>query len=380
MKRVGYYAVIVLFVGVLWLPLLCTPFFCERERTELREREQRTPAGELHLDACGGDIAEWTRSCQDWYRDSFAFRTELMRVYNGTHYLVRSYPGELFGAGGQLLDRGTVCDDLAPLGERRVKTIRKNLNALRSLCAEKEIPCVFIIIPENLSVHPDWAPGWLRERDTRRNALQLMEMAREMGFEVFDLADGLRAYAEETGMTLYRRYDVHWDMMGALWGYEEMIRIIGLYCSEARRVPESSYSVGWTDEDIMFTRRRYLEVLLSERLSHIRRIDLPPVQVVEKDGRVTERVKYYAWREGVRETRCPALGTQTVLFMRDSFLSSSSLLLNHSLPHAVYLNFSNEGKEVRKAVERYQPDLLVIGVQETRLRNALLWMRFADED
>jgi len=41
----------------------------------------------------------------------------------------------------------------------------------------------------------------------------------------------------------------------------------------------------------------------------------------------------------------------------------------------VYCNFSNKGRAVREVIERHQPDLLVVALQESYLKNFLLRMK-----
>jgi len=371
MKRVLQIAIIALFVAALWVPLLCTPFRFQQEREGLRFAERRAPSGALSLQAYDGNIEPWVEGIQSWYSDSFAFRTRSLNAYNAVNYFIRNYPGEIFGADGQLLTKKGIVEGLSQLTDSQEEQIQKNLKGLRRICEDAGIPCIFIIIPSALTVHPEFAPNWVDVSRFVRHRDELAETLRAAKFPVFDLSDGVKAYAEETGSRLFLKYDFHWNTLGAMEGYRQIMKVLNPYCPEARTVSEARVEVSEKKDVTQFTRRRYLDFMLSETGRGIEKIDLPPVRVVSSKGEKSTGV-YWVARAGVTEVFCPELGEQTVLFIRDSFLSTPSQLLNHSLPHSVYMNFSKEGRDPRAAIERYQPDLLVFALQESRVKRALM--------
>lgn len=379
MKKFGQIAVIALFVAALWVPLLCTPFRAEHERSVLKSAEQREPDDGLSFAAFDGDVGPWVAGVQSWYRDSFAFRSYFLNLYHGAHYLIRNYPGEVFGEDGHVLIRGDVKECLSPLSSRHSRKIRRNLSDLRQVCDEAGVEAVFIVIPSKITVCPQLTPQWVRARCFGQSRANLIGLIRSARFPVFDLSNRMKAYAEKTGKPPFLKYDCHWNMEGAIQGYREMMNVLRVYCPDARTIPQDRYSLVWNEHMVTYTKRRYLDWLLSEPIAEIGSIDLPPVRILSSGVE-----KYATWyssgRRDVAEIFCPLLGTQTVLFVRDSFLASPSPLLNHSLPHIVYLNFSKEGRWPREAIARYHPDLLVVALQESVLKKALLGFRFPHEN
>ncbi len=378
MKRIGQIAVIALFVAALWVPVLCTPSRFQQERKLLTVAERRVPLGALGFKASGGNIEQWVESIQDWYRDSFAFRGRFLNLYNAAHYVIRNYPDEVFGADGCLLKRNGIEEALVPLTNSERKQMEENLKGLQMLCKERGIPCVFIIIPSKLTIHPHLAPRWVSLGSFAQRRNELAEIIRNAQLPVFDLSPHLKLYAEQTKQNLFLKYDPHWNTLGAIEGYRGIMAILSSYCSEARAVPSSAYQVTEEMKSTWFPRKRYLDFMLSEQERRLFRINLPPVRVIS-GGKEQTATLNFASRHEVKEVFCPRLGSQTVLFIRDSFFTAPSALLNHSLPHSVYMNYSKQGRDPRAAIERYQPDLLVVALQESRVKRALLGLVITDQ-
>ena len=145
-----------------------------------------------------------------------------------------------------------------------------------------------------------------------------------------------------------------------------MISEIKKFIPETRLVAKKNYTLKRYEHVKGYSKRLYLDSVLSEPLGLITQIDLPPVRVVTADGEQTTTI-FWASRFGAKEVFCPELGSQTVLFIRDSFLTLPSQMLNHSFAHTVYLDHSEKGRNPFEVIENDHPDLLVIALQENSL-------------
>jgi hypothetical protein len=362
-------AIIALFVATLWLPLLCTPFRFQKERKTLQSVERRTPRGTLEFSRCDQNLERWTKEVQLWYRESFAFRSKLMSVYNISHYLIHSYPKGFYGRDGNMFREHLIIRKIKPIDAAKRGAVSDNLAELRQVCEQQGVPCLFILIPAKETVHPAVAPRWIRERSSTQKRQTLVDLIRTNNFPVIDLSPVLKNNAEQTGRILFPRYDNHWNLNGALLGYYEMMPIIKTWIPEARTVAENEQLVTRKNEKT-FSRSFYLDCLLSEPLDNIKEIRLPPVRIIRQGKEEWCTVKRLA-KEGRSEVFCSARGTRTVVFIRDSFFTLTSQLLNHSFAHTVYLNHAKEGSDPVKVVVAEHPDLLVIALQENLMGDYL---------
>lgn len=359
-------AVIALFAMAIWLPLLCTPRMCRQERATLHKVERRDPAGILSFEECDRNIVQWVEQIQLWYRDSFAFRSKLLELYNVAHYLVHNYPDKIYGAEGHLILRKPIHGALRSLSRNKKNRMAINLEVLRQICVETETPCLFILIPSKVVVHPEFAPRWLRVRSRVQGRRDLLALIRTNRFPILDLSPVLRTKAKETGGVFFHKYDHHWSTEGACAAYCEMMLLIKQFIPEARQLTAEDYSVEMDDYDTRFSRHWYLDAFFGEPMMDIDRINLPPLRIV-KDGKESQGTLCPVYRGGRTDVFCSNVGTKTVVFLRDSFLTLPSQLLNHSFAHTVYLNNTVEGRDPREVIETISPDLLVFALHENQL-------------
>lgn len=363
MKSKLQIAVIALFVATLWLPLLYTPFRFRQERETVQRIERRTPNGTLAFSRCGRNLEHWTKEVQLWYRESFAFRSKLMSIYSASHYLIHSYPRSFFGRDGHAFVKHLIIRKIKPIDAAKRESISETLSELRQVCEQREVPCLFIFIPSKETVHPELAPRWIRERSSAPKRQALIDLIRTNNFPVLDLSPVLKSNAEQTGRILFPKQDTHWNIYGALLGYYEMMPIIKIWIPESRTVAENEYVLVRKEKSKNYSRSFYLDCLLSEPLSNIKEIHLPPARIVRQGKEEWHTVKRLP-KIGRSDAFCPDRGTRKVVFIRDSFFSLTSQLLNHGFAHTVYLNHEAEGSDPVKVAAAEHPDLLVIALQE----------------
>lgn len=362
MKRFGQIAVIVLFVGILWAPLIGTPFRFSDEHEALTTAERRFPNGSLSLKESHGDVELWVKQIQAWYEDSFAFRSQLMRMYNISHYLIHSYPNGYFGRRGYRFRPFDVSQSLDIDSDEQWAVRSRSLGRIQKLCDQQNTPCVFFIIPTKAALHPELAPRWLQRAGSESNRNRLVEVIREQGLPVVDLISTLRGDSQKTGRVLFRRQDVHWRTEASIIAYRAIVSEIQKYIPDARLLSPSDFSLK-TRQKTKFSRRYYLDSICSEPFTRISEINRPPLRIVEGDVVRTQTVRRISCDYAAEVFR-EGGGGQTVVFVRDSFLQMCSPLLNHSFSHTVYLNQFSEGQNPWQIIETYHPDVLVFAMHE----------------
>lgn len=370
MKKNIHLILSVLFVAALWVPLIGTPFRYEKEQKKLRGSERRRPHGTLSLKECDGNIDRWVEQVQLWYKHSFAFRSRLMAGYNISHYLIRNYPTGYVGKHRCMLRKSSIKNSLVPVSEEQWVDRSESLDRIRQLCDQADVPCLFFVIPSKKTTHPELLPRWIRQRDSNGTRDRLVRLIRGKGLPVMDLTPALLANVEKTGRVLFRKYDIHWGVDGSIVGYREMIPAIKEYIPEARLLSEDQYSMVCDEFSTAFSGTYYLNSIASEALFKIKEIHLPPLRII-KGGEEDSSVICKITRSQKAEVFCEGLGDQTVVFVRDSFLTMLSPLLNHSFAHTVYLTNSKAGKDPQQVLETYKPDLLVFALHEGEMGNYL---------
>jgi len=370
MKQILHLLPIALFMTLLWLPPLCTPRLCRQEQDILEVAERRNPDGTLSFKDYSRDVEQWVEQAQLWYQDSFAFRSRLLTLYNVAHYQIHNYPAEFYGKEGHLFRKGHETKKLHPLSASKLERIQKNIENLSQVCSQTGTPCLFVLVPSKQTVHPQLAPRWLRERPFDPKRKSLIALIRKNNFPVLDLSTALKNAAEKTGEILYNKYDNHWNIYGALIGYREMISVIRELLPVARMVTEEELSLTHNEYDTRYTDRLYLGGFLSEPITDITGINLPPLRIIKR-GKEEHHAVHIVYRRGRTDVFCQDREDSTVVFIRDSFLRLPSQLLNHGFAHSIYFNHSEEGRNLREIIEVDRPDLLVFALHEAAMQNCL---------
>ncbi len=253
------------FVTILWLPLLDS--WLDLDRSEpLTEKRELAPRPELGLDA--GALADFPALFDAYYRDHLGFRDALVRAHQLVMVAGLSVtrlpasdpraPGSAGEASAQHAQPERVLlgrDGWLFLGESIVANDdgndpfakhgglvywKSSLEARRDWLARQDIPYLIVIVPDKLSMYPEYLPGHARPASgPSRLDRVLAFLERESQLELLDLRAPL--FAAKRGERIYFRTDTHWNELGAYVGYAEIVGRLARWFSGLRAWPRSAF-------------------------------------------------------------------------------------------------------------------------------------------
>jgi alginate O-acetyltransferase complex protein AlgJ len=234
----GRRVLIVLFLAIIWLPLvvmLATP------RQEVSEFENRRLAEAPELDL--GSPHELAGDFERYFNDHFGFRQTLIYWFRLLEVKVFRSPR----AGGVILG-----DDgwLFQAGSEQVADIRNNwpfrpaelaewaqlLTEKHEALRERGIEYLFVFTPNKHLIYPEKLPAAVnRVRETSRADQLIRYLDQHTDVPILDLRPAL--FAAKERLRPYHRTDTHWNDWGAYVGYRTLIeklegRIPGLRAVE----------------------------------------------------------------------------------------------------------------------------------------------------
>jgi len=340
--------------------------------TEVRLREQRSPAT---LPSFPSRLAEWGRlpsRLDDWYSDAFGGRAWLVRANGWLRYHLGSsvVPERIVVGEDGWLYLGKEWAD--PIQQRRgVDTLSASeleqwvagVQARQAWLRARGILFLFVVAPDKVTIYPEHLPSWARSRRGRTPRQKIVQRLRRAGIPVVDPTRALRD-AKATA-PVYPKTDSHWNDFGAFVAYREIARYLKEYpgFSGLANLAEQPYEV--------LTRS-------CDGQSMALQLGLEPGDIVDHDVSVILRGEpqvavYDAQGERLQggNRRVPRLAlwtarsefgdAPTALVLRDSFTTRLSPYLNATFGETTYAHYQSAvGRELTAAVDRHEPDLVLL--------------------
>ncbi len=228
-RQVAEYITIVMFLGVISLPLVgkLLPSEGSFALTENR-RPAPLPTIKVSGPGWGYSIVSFPRRFERYWNDSFAFRWYLIRAHSLAMLALGMSPspkalvgqdGYLFYAAEQSVDyfRG-----VKPFDAAGVARWREDLENRRRWLAERGIRYLVVVAPDKETIYPEFMPPALRPVRAESRLDQLLtDLRLHSKVEVVDLRSALlRAKADER---VYHKTDTHWNDAGALVASREIL-------------------------------------------------------------------------------------------------------------------------------------------------------------
>jgi alginate O-acetyltransferase complex protein AlgJ len=100
---------------------------------------------------------------------------------------------------------------------------RDVLEGKQAWLAERGIRYLFVLVPNKVTIYPEYLPAGIRRRQEMTRADLLVAFLREYStVEIVDLRPVLRAASQER--LVYYPYGTHWNHHGAFFGYQEVAK------------------------------------------------------------------------------------------------------------------------------------------------------------
>lgn len=348
---------VVLFVVVVWLPLIVMLVTPDKEVSELENRRLAS-APELDLD----QPREFAAGIENYFNDHFGFREQLIRLFRFLEVKVFrvSQAGQvIFGKDGWLFQAGDEqVRDIRnnwPFGEAALQEWAQVLSAKHDRLAEQGIEYLFIFAPNKHLVYPEKLPESMnRVRPYARvdQLVQYLEKHTDVPF--LDLREPLFEVKEQ--LRPYHRTDTHWNDWGAYVGYTTVVDHLRERFPELQPVELSAADFG---------KRETPGWDLARTLSmqdQLKEIDVYP-ETWQPECAVYEGLPDDFTRADRNQnsftTRCER-GSRRVLMFRDSYSLAMMQYLSETFAYIHYYDASPVPLDgMLQVIEDHEPDIVI---------------------
>lgn len=227
MKKTAYIIYVVAAFAVLLTPLIGMAVQGSDESLAQSEKRDLAPMAKLLNDDGGLNVA-YFGDLGAWFEDHFGFRNEMITANS---QLRRATTGStngdevLIGRDGWLYYRGTMHDYLGRelMSQRELFDAAHNLRLMQNYVQSRNCTFLFAIVPNKNSIYPEHMPANYKN-GSNTNAQMLIPLLERDGIQAICLTDALRAARD----TVYFERDTHWNGLGALIGYNEIMDALAL--------------------------------------------------------------------------------------------------------------------------------------------------------
>lgn len=224
-SRLLHQLLIVIFMAVLWLPLLLS-LILPQAKISSTEKRKLAPMPSLELKT----LNSFPENFEAYYNDHFGLRNTLVHWHNALQF---------FWLGTSTSKRVIVGRDgwLFQNGDQQVRDIRNSwpfssgeldhwaniLSRKHSRLQQQGILYVFLITPNKHLIYPEKLPSAYRPVQPTSRADQLIaHLRRHTEVPVVDLRPALLQAKKE--LRPYHKTDTHWNSYGAYIGYRELLK------------------------------------------------------------------------------------------------------------------------------------------------------------
>jgi alginate O-acetyltransferase complex protein AlgJ len=274
----------------------------------------------------------------------------------------------------------TLSMDSRPATEEDVKAAQRIAEASRAwsvFFAERGVKLYRVMIaPNKGSIYPEYMPNWARPASS--NGTDALFAA--TGTEHFiDLRPSLIEAKKQQKVALYYETDTHWNHLGGALAFRAFAREVARDAPELRWPAEDAYAVSRVDPRIGGDLARFLRIPNAfDDEEPITNAFFLPVQTAQYDY-VTGKLLFKGGNPPVGPLQQPvlirsegALNQKKVLWLRDSFGETMSLLMAASFSDVIHMNWDTALKPdglLARMVEEQKPDYVFFTVVERLSRD-----------
>ncbi len=244
-------ALILLFITVLWLPLLGSLFHLDPSPAP---NEKRALAEFPKFSFQPAAWRDYFVGLEKYYNDHFGFRKTLLRwehKWKRSLFRESSVTEAMIGRDGWLyLARGGMVDNM--LGnlsytDAQLTAWRKVFQTRRDWCAARGIAYQLVIAAEKHSVYPEHLPAWIpADRKTDQISQLVAYLKTNSTVPVLDLREPLRH--AKTNLPTFHVTDTHWNDYGAFIGYTELLNALARQRPELKPLPLAAFEIRRTQQ------------------------------------------------------------------------------------------------------------------------------------
>lgn len=220
-----------IFFLVIFFPAAMAFVPWSKVKPQLTEKRRLAERPDMPVDTEA--LIGYPRQFEKYFDDQFPFRTLLIQGNNylnikilkksDQHHVLMGHEGWLFYTREKLLQ--DFCGQV-PFTEEKLEGFRRMVEAKRNWLAARGIVYIFVIPPNKQTVYAEYMPErFARVRGRTRMDQLTAYMQTHSDVTLVDLRPSLMA--AKSRHQIYFRNDTHWNDIGALIGYGEIMRAIG---------------------------------------------------------------------------------------------------------------------------------------------------------
>jgi len=377
------WVIILIFGGILYIPLLMTSTQLDLEYSET---EKRSLVPFPDLGAFQDGIVQFTKGVDAYYQDHFGLREWLIGRYHrelSKRFNIGGSADVVVGEDGWFFYTG---DDLGDdmmgrlrLDQVQLAVLADKISATRQWLENRGVVYLPLVAPNKQSIYHEYLPRYYREVRKKTRLDQVVEaLNRDERTAILDLRPALLEGKQEK--RIYDKTDTHWNRLGAYFAYKEILRRINELFPEVDFTNYFAVGVQWQSEPagdltelsaiqddyseerpVVFALLKSTEKSLSGRLQSLLYLEqLQSLLTVRED----------------RDLR--------VLVLHDSFINPMKFFLSESFAEVLYiwkyydratLDYLN-GDVLEQIIDEFRPDIVIEEVVERHLD----WMLPPDQE
>jgi hypothetical protein len=321
---------IVVFVGLLWLPLLDTVFHLDRAPAVNENRE----AAPRPVFTGWSETKEFFQAIERYHDDHFGFRKRLVRWHSGwkksffheaaVREVIIGRDGWLYTATNQMIEHYT---RMKQFSAEDLDAWQKLFETRRDWLAQRGIQYLVVFTPDKQTVYPEHLPDWLKRGAAPSKLDQMITRLNEHStVAVLDLRPTLLEAKQHA--PVYLMTDTHWNQRGIFVSYQTLITKLSTQIPGLEPLPSTSFT--WQD----IPHPGDLAVMLGQESSfpEQNRVTMTPQEPLQ----ITETALPSAKRVAMTTTRNPKAMGKAIVY-HDSFGHGWIPLIGYHFGEVIYI-------------------------------------------
>lgn len=342
--------IIIVFIMTITIPQILSWAIDKNEQNILiSENRKLTEKPNFKLET----ITEYPKRFEEYYNDNLPFREELIKVWSNINYnIFRTSASKLaiIGKDSWLFYRGNdsieQVQGLTEIKSEDKKNILMNLELNDTKLKEKDIEMHVLVIPNKENVYREYLPDSIPIKNDVSNVENLIKYIQDNSdiniiYPKNELLDQKNKYHQ-----IYRKYDTHWNKIGACIGTIALQRgikedfIYNIDNIEIENIKEKD------DNDLAIMAR--LEEKLFETTLKVKNFYTDIEYSVDTN-------------DMLEEFESNSINEETVLFIGDSFSKDMKDYFSKLYKKVIYVHRDNYTKEL---IEDINPNIVVFETVE----------------
>ncbi|HHT45570.1 MAG TPA: hypothetical protein GXZ89_08785 [Fastidiosipila sp.] len=293
----------------------------------------------------------FTSQFDDYWARSFPLNSFLVSRYNWlTGHITSSSTNQkvIWGKDGYLFFKETLDDALKvpTLSDQELSRIITSLRLQKEYAEARGATFHFLIAPNKAAIYPEYLPSFINPLTDVSNAKRLLRLNESV--DAIDLFSLLTSLKEDNDGTIYHRLDSHWNNIGALGAYRELMTTLGLTPLEIGSSFQARNDFQGDLATMYYPDREVMDEQLYASDFESVYVPLRPIRTLEDITIETMRPD----KEG------------SLLMFRDSFANALIPYLSSSIGQVTYLR---QTKYDYRMLDRKRPEHVVLQIVERNL-------------